>query len=115
MRAIDIRRVDPAAAGLQHMHDAADNAPVIDPRLASRIARQKWGEPRKLILCQPETIAIHRGLLSETVNHIFAGKGIFMGPDPRPHYQVYDSKKKQISSAFLLVFMSGPSTARIAR
>jgi hypothetical protein len=23
------------------------------------------------------------GLLSETVNHIFAEKGIFMGPDPR--------------------------------
>ena len=60
MRAIDIRRIDPAAAGLQHVHDAADNPPVIDPRLASRIGRQKWGEPRKLIFRQPETIAIYR-------------------------------------------------------
>ena len=27
------------------------------------------------------------GLLSETVNHIFADKGIFMGPDPNARPQ----------------------------
>ena len=58
MWAIDIRRVDPAAAGLQDVHDAADNPPVIDPRLASSVGRQKWGEPRKLIFRQPETIPV---------------------------------------------------------
>ncbi len=60
MWAINIRRVDPAAAGLQDVHDAADNPPVIDPRLASSVGRQKWSEPRKLVFRQPETIAIYR-------------------------------------------------------
>src|SRR4249920_3958798 len=60
VRTIDIWRIDPAAAGLQHVHDAADDTPVVDPRFTSRIARQKWGKPRKLVFRQPETIAIHR-------------------------------------------------------
>ena len=84
MRAVDIWRVDPAATGLQYVHDAADNPPVIDPRLASCVGRQKWSKPTKLIFRQPETIAIIEGLLSETVNHIFPSRGIFMGPDPKP-------------------------------
>ena len=49
VRTIDIWRIDPAAAGLQHVHNAADDTPVIDPRLASRIGRKKWGKPCKLI------------------------------------------------------------------
>jgi hypothetical protein len=49
VRAIDIRRIDPATARLQDVHDAADNPPIIDPRLASRISRQQWREPGKLI------------------------------------------------------------------
>ena len=57
VRAVDIWRVDPAATGLQYVHDAADNPPVIDPRLASCVGRQKWSKPTKLIFRQPETIA----------------------------------------------------------
>jgi hypothetical protein len=40
VRTIDIWRIDPAAARLQDVHDAADNPPIIDPRLASRISRK---------------------------------------------------------------------------
>ena len=49
VRTIDIWCIDPAAAGLQHVHNAADDTPVIDPRLSSRIGRQKWCKPCKLI------------------------------------------------------------------
>jgi hypothetical protein len=31
VRAIDIRRIDPAAGKLQDVHDAADNPPIIGP------------------------------------------------------------------------------------
>src|SRR5271169_4442490 len=60
-RAVDARRVDPTTAGLQNVHNAADHPSVIDPRLASRIGRKKRLKPSKLILRQPETIAIHHG------------------------------------------------------
>ena len=59
-RSVDRRRIDPAPARLQHMHDAADHPPVIDPRLAARVRRKQRLKPRKLILGEPETIAIHR-------------------------------------------------------
>ena len=72
MRAIDIRGVDPAAARLQYVHDAANNPPVINPRLASCVGGQKWREPRILIFRQPETIAIP-----------IRRKGNLMGPDPK--------------------------------
>jgi hypothetical protein len=44
---IDIWRIDPAATGFQHVHNAADDTPVIDPRLASRIGWQK-GQAEKI-------------------------------------------------------------------
>src|SRR3954454_3501031 len=59
IRAIDIRRIDPATAGLEYMHNAADHPSIINPRLAACVGRQKWGKPGKLIFCQPETIATH--------------------------------------------------------
>ena len=48
---IDGRRVDPASTtGIQHMNDPADDAAVIDSRLAARVGRQMRLKPRKLFL-----------------------------------------------------------------
>jgi len=58
-RTVGLRRVNPTTAGLQDMHDAADDPTIINPRLAARIGRQQPFEPRELILRQPEMITIH--------------------------------------------------------
>ena len=50
---MDGRRVGPPRVRLQHMHDAADDATVIDPRLAARVARKKWRKLCKLRLRWP--------------------------------------------------------------
>jgi hypothetical protein len=62
-------RINPTAARLQHLHDAADHAPIVDARLAARICRQMWFDLRKLRVRQPELIPIHPRSLSEAVNH----------------------------------------------
>jgi len=49
-RTIELRRIDPAPTGLQHLDDAADDPPIIDPWLAARIVRQKGLEPSELML-----------------------------------------------------------------
>src|SRR5271170_846494 len=59
-RTIDGRRIDPAAAGLENVNDAADDAAVIDPGLAARVGRKMWLKPRELPLAQPKMISIHR-------------------------------------------------------
>src|SRR6266849_1628994 len=58
-RPVDVRGIDPATTGLEHMDDAADHPAVIDPRLAARVPRQQRLEPSELVLCQPEIVAIH--------------------------------------------------------
>ncbi len=57
--AIDGWRVNPAAAGFQHMNDPADDTAVVDPRFAARIAGEMRLKPRELSLVQPKTISIH--------------------------------------------------------
>ncbi len=57
--AVDGRRVNPATPGLQHMNDAADDPPVVDPGLASRIGWKMRLKPRELAVVQPETVSIH--------------------------------------------------------
>src|SRR5271169_963576 len=59
-RTIDRRRIDPTTAGLQHMHNPADDATVVDPWFAPSIARKMGLKPRELFLFQPKIIAIHR-------------------------------------------------------
>lgn len=53
---IGSRRVDPAAAGPQHMHDAADHPTVVDPRDAARLRRKVRLETSKLLIRQPKAI-----------------------------------------------------------
>ena len=68
-RTIRGRCIDPAPAGLQDVDDAADHAAVVDPRLAPCVLRQMRRNPRELLVRKPEKVAIHIGLLLETVNH----------------------------------------------
>ena len=68
-RPVDIRGINPPTAGLQHMHDAANHPPVVNPWLAPRVRRQVRSNARKLSVGQPEIISTHHGLLPETVNH----------------------------------------------
>ena len=49
------RRVDPAPAGLEHMDDAADHAPVVDAGLAARGGGKMRRNFRELRVCQPRT------------------------------------------------------------
>jgi len=58
-RPVDGWCIGPATARLQHMHDAADDPPVIDPRHPARIAWKVRRQSRELSLIQPEMIVIH--------------------------------------------------------
>jgi len=57
---VDRWRINPTTTRLQRVHDAADHATVINPRLAARVGPKQWLQPCKPILSEPETIAIHR-------------------------------------------------------
>jgi len=59
-RTVDGRGVDPAATGLQHMHDAADDPTIIHSRLATGIAGKMRLKPRELTFVQPEAVSIHQ-------------------------------------------------------
>jgi len=69
LRPVFGRRVDPAPAGFEHMDNAADDATVVDPRLAARVGGEMRRNLRKLRVRQPELIGNHRRFLSEAVNH----------------------------------------------
>jgi hypothetical protein len=51
------------------MHDAADDALVVNPRFAARIGWKMRLDPRKLRIRQPEQVPIHCRFLSEAVNY----------------------------------------------
>src|SRR5436190_1171971 len=52
-RAVDDRRIRPTATGLQHMHDAADDAAIIHSRFTASVGRQMRRKPRELTIVQP--------------------------------------------------------------
>jgi len=58
-RTVDRRSVDPPAARLENVNDAADDAAVIDPRLAARVGRKMRLKPRELPFAQPEVMVVH--------------------------------------------------------
>ena len=77
------RRIDPASARFEHMNDAADDAPVVNARLAARVRRQVGLDPGKLRVRQPEEIAIHVGFPFGSRESQLAGHAnSFMGLDP---------------------------------
>ena len=61
VRAIQIaRRIPPAAATLQNMHDPGDHAVVVSPYNAPRVPRQMRQNPCELRLRKPEKAISHR-------------------------------------------------------
>lgn len=48
-RPVDLRGIDPAAAGLEDMDDAANRSAVIDSWLAARVGWQQRLRPRNLL------------------------------------------------------------------
>src|SRR5262249_18631332 len=83
-RAVQERRISPAATGLQHMHNPTDHPAIIDARLAASVGRQMRHKPRELTIVQPEMSSIHRGPPSGTLNQKMRCLGIrFMGPSSK--------------------------------
>jgi len=58
-RAVDARCIGPTRTRLQHVNDAADDAPIVSSRLAARIRRKMWRQPSELRVVQPKVIPIH--------------------------------------------------------
>src|SRR6185312_5504675 len=56
-------------AALQHVHDAADDPPVIDPLLAPNVGRQMRLDPRRLLIAQPKQVAAHLPCSLSARNH----------------------------------------------
>lgn len=59
-RAIRGRRILPPRAGQHDLNDATDHTSIIHTRLATRIGRQMWRNPRKLSVRKPEKVSVHR-------------------------------------------------------
>jgi hypothetical protein len=51
------------------MDDTADDAPIIDPLLASRIRRQKGFELGEWLVRQPKQVSAHGSAPFEAMNH----------------------------------------------
>jgi hypothetical protein len=67
MRPIFGRAILPTTANAQHVHDAAQNPPIIMPRRATLIGRQMRNDFRPLLIGEPEQVRVHR-LASESVD-----------------------------------------------
>jgi len=65
LRPVDmLRTITPAAAALQRVNNAGEHPPIIDPRHAARILRQKRLDPRPLLIRKPEEIRHSQSLLA---------------------------------------------------
>src|ERR1700730_1297888 len=61
VRAIGSRTIAPPRARAQHVHDPADNAPIINPMRTASTARQQRLDPSPLRIAQPRN-PLHRKL-----------------------------------------------------
>src|SRR6476659_2102006 len=104
-RAVEERRVRPAATGLQHMHNAADDPAIIDARLAASVSRQMRHKPHELTIVQPEMISIHLRSPFGTLNQKMPCLGIrFMGPHPNKK-----ASRRKLVGCLLFVFGLWPA------
>jgi hypothetical protein len=53
------RTIDPSTSGLEHMHDAAQNAPIVLRLHATAIAWNKRFNPRPLLVVKPKQVRPH--------------------------------------------------------
>src|SRR6516165_3320653 len=58
-RTIFGRAIAPAATALQHMHDATDDAPIVNPLDASHVRRQTRPNALPLLIAQPKQVPPH--------------------------------------------------------
>ena len=82
VRTIFGRAIAPAGAALEHMYDAADDAPIILARGASQVRRQVSRNAGPLSVIQPKQPCAHQSLPFRIVQH----EGIrtrYLGTDPR--------------------------------
>lgn len=59
VRAVFRRTVHPPASGLQHMHDPAQDAPIIVARRSGLLGWQKRLNLRPLLIIEPEQVRTH--------------------------------------------------------
>lgn len=59
MRTILGRAIAPATAAFKNMHDAADDAAIINPFHTANIGRQMWLNASPLLVAQPKQIPAH--------------------------------------------------------
>jgi len=92
-RAVDERRIRPAATRLQHMHNAADDPAIIHSGFPASVGRQMRCKPRELTAIQPEMIfdplqVPLRELESENALVGKSGPWGRWGPTHRPFFRV---------------------------
>jgi len=59
VRAVFARTVAPSRAGLQHVNDAAEDAPIVLPIRPRQSSRQVRFNPRPLLITQPKQAGTH--------------------------------------------------------
>src|SRR5262245_29779629 len=115
------RAIAPAAAAFEHMHDAADHAAVIHPRLAPDVRCQLRFDPAPLLVRQPKQLAAHYPRPLSRKNHyrsvrakelMSSNPSIFIDENERPdqgldrNYPLTQQLREAASrSAFLLILM----------
>jgi hypothetical protein len=71
--------IPPTRARAQHVHDPADNAPIIDTVGSTPTLRQQGFKPLPLRIVKPIELLPHQGLLdSEALNHNLRRAGILI-------------------------------------
>jgi hypothetical protein len=60
VRPIFWRTVDPSTSGLEHMHDSTQNAPIVLRLHATAVERNKWFNPRPLLVAEPKQVCPHQ-------------------------------------------------------
>jgi len=58
-RSVSFRTIGPTAAAIQHVYDAADNAPIVLPLDTAHISWQVRFDPTPLFVAQPKQIPAH--------------------------------------------------------
>ena len=72
---VEFRAIAPAAAALEDMHDAANDAAVVYSLDPANIRRQVSLDPRPLFVAQPEQIPAHQSFPQyESVSYCLTGK-----------------------------------------
>ena len=101
-RTIFGRAIAPTTTALQHMHDAADDAPIVHLLNASRVRRQMRFDTPPLLIAQPKQVPAHDPNPFQKTNQdriVRAEK--LMSSDPRT---VFDAQSRAIVATKFFIF-----------